>query len=223
VTDYSRNGAASQGPEYAAKVPVPWIEILMLGLFAGSVLVGGWMVFFSTAPAVDRVIVIVGCGLCVIVAWVVLWRRRRVAEEEITAAVMRRSLGMVVNAVKRPVTIAVLEEVADVLRAGRYTRNIAAALEENRAELDAMILELIKNDPQLGRVRYLPFHEDIIRGIANASFRIVFQVLADPRIDELIGDVLRENVRQMRAAVRAGVYVPEAIDHKPEAGDIRAV
>ncbi|RDI65941.1 hypothetical protein [Nocardia pseudobrasiliensis] len=134
--------------------------------------------------------------------------------DRVTAALVNRFVGTVVEAVKRPVTIAVMDEVAQVMRTGHYTRNIAAALEENRDELDAMIVELIKNDPQIGRVRYLPFHEDVIRGIANTSFRILFQALSDPRIDELIGDVLRENVNQMRIAVREGTVVPETVDHK---------
>lgn len=148
---------------------------------------------------------------------VLLARLLRVADrafgDRVTVAVVNRSMGAIVEVIKRPVTMAVLEEVAEVMRVGQYTRNIAAALEENRAELDSMILELIQNDPQIGRVRYLPFHEDIIRGITSTCFRVVFQVLADPRIDELVGDVLRENVRQMRRAVRDGVQVAETADN----------
>jgi len=150
---------------------------------------------------------------------VLLARLLRVADrafgDRVTVAVVNRSMGTIVDAIKRPVTMAVLEEVSEVLRAGQYTRNIAAALQENRAELDGMIVELIKNDPQIGRVRYMPFHEDIIRGIANTAFRVIFQVLADPRIDELVGDVLRENVHQMRRAVREGVRAAETVDNKP--------
>ncbi len=149
---------------------------------------------------------------------VLLARLLRVADralgDRVTVAVVNRALNAIVEAIKRPVTMAVLEEVSEVLRVGRYTSNIASALEENRAELDEMILELIEKDPALGRVRYLPFHEDIIRGIASTSFRIVFQVLADPRTDELVGDVLRENVHQMRRAVQEGVRVEETVDNK---------
>ncbi len=149
---------------------------------------------------------------------VILVRLARVADrafgDRITAAIVNRSVGTIVETIKRPITMAVLDEVAHVLRTGHYTRNIANALEENRGEIDEMIVELIRKDPQLGRVRYLPFHEDIIRGIADASFRIVFQVLADPRTDELVADVLRENVNQMRDAVRDGVVVPESINHR---------
>lgn len=165
----------------------------------------------------DRVIVIVGCSICVVIALLVLWRGRRAPAEQLTAVVLHRSLGTIVDAVKKPVTIAVLEQVAEVLRCGQYARNMASALEENRAELDALILELVRSDPQIGKLRYLPFHEDIIRGVANTGFRVLFQVLADPRIDELVGDVLRENIHQMRDAVKAGVRVAETVDNKLDA------
>ncbi|UFS94836.1 ion transporter [Nocardia huaxiensis] len=149
---------------------------------------------------------------------VIMVRLARVADrvfgDRVTAAVVNRFVGTIVETIKRPVTMAVLDEVAEVLRTGHYTRNIANALEENRGEMDQMILELIRADPQLGRVRYLPFHEEIIRGIADASFRIVFQVLADPRTDELVADVLRENIDQMRDAVNEGVRVPESVNHR---------
>ncbi|MFF3568025.1 hypothetical protein [Nocardia jiangxiensis] len=151
---------------------------------------------------------------------VLLVRLLRVADralgDRVTVAIVNRALNAIVEAIKRPVTMAVLEEVSEVLRVGQYTRNIALALEENRAEMDEMILDLIEKDPALGRVRYLPFHEDIIRGIASTSFRIVFQVLADPRTDELVGDVLRENVHQMRRAVHEGVRVEETVDNKAQ-------
>ncbi|WP_431954974.1 ion transporter [Nocardia lijiangensis] len=134
----------------------------------------------------------------------------RVFGDRVTAAVVNRFVMTIVDVIKRPMTIAVLDEVAHVLRTGHYTRNIAAALEENRAEMDEMILELIKKDPQAGKVRYIPFHDDIIRLIADTSFRIVFQVLADPRTDELVSDMIRENVDQIRQAVRDGVRVEPA-------------
>ncbi|MEU2039540.1 ion transporter [Nocardia niwae] len=145
---------------------------------------------------------------------VIVVRLARVADrvfgDRVTAAVVNRFVATIVDTIRRPMTIAVMDEVAEVLRTGHYTRNIAAALEENRAELDEMILELIKKDPQAGRVRYIPFHDEIIRLIADTTFRIVFQVLEDPRTDELVADMLRENIDQIRDAVRDGVRVPPA-------------
>ncbi|UGT71205.1 ion transporter [Nocardia gipuzkoensis] len=154
---------------------------------------------------------------------VIVVRLARVADrvfgDRVTAAVVNRFVTTIVDTIRRPMTIAVMDEVAHVLRTGHYTRNIAAALEENRAELDEMILELIKKDPRAGRVRYIPFHDEIIRLIADTTFRIVFQVLEDPRTDELVADVLRENIDQIRDAVRDGVRVPPSAYGKTPDGD----
>lgn len=121
--------------------------------------------------------------------------------DQITANLLNRFTKGVVGLIKRPITIAVLDEVGGVLSSGHYTQNIARALEENHRELDAMILELIRNDPQTGKLKYIPFHDEIVRLAADASFRIIFQVLADPRTDELVSDMLRENVEQIRGSV----------------------
>lgn len=137
---------------------------------------------------------------------VVLARLGRAADrafgDRVTAAVLERSTDTLVEAVKRPITIAVMDEVAAVLRTGHYTQNIAAALQQNRTELDEMIVELVKQDSRIGRLRRLPFHDDVVRLVSDTVFRLVFEVLSDPRTDELISDVLRENIEQMREAVR---------------------
>nr|WP_280399566.1 ion transporter [Nocardia carnea] len=151
---------------------------------------------------------------------VILVRLARVADrvfgDRVTAAVINHFVGTIVEVIKRPMTIAIMEEVTAVLRTGHYTRNIATALEENRSELDEMIVEMIKNDPQTGRVRYIPFHDEIIRLVADTVFRILFQVLADPRTDELVSDMIRENVDQIRESVRSGVKVaPSAYGPTP--------
>lgn len=137
---------------------------------------------------------------------VVLARLGRAADrafgDRVTAAVIKQSTDTIVELVKRPVTIAVIDEVAEVLRTGNYTANIAQALEENRAELDAMVVELVKHDQAVGRLRFLPFHDDVVRLVSDTVFRLIFELLNDPRTDELISDALRTNIDQMRAAVR---------------------
>ena len=50
---------------------------------------------------------------------------------------MNRLTLWLVDLIKRPITIAVLDEVADVLQIGHYTKNISAALVENHDELVA--------------------------------------------------------------------------------------
>lgn len=122
--------------------------------------------------------------------------------DRITAAVINRSLDAVVDVIKRPVTVAVVDEVGAVLRTGHYTANIARAVEENEADLKAMILEKLKEDRVAGRIRYLPFHDEVVELVADTTFRIIFEMLADPRTDEMITDMLDENLDQIRQAVR---------------------
>lgn len=143
---------------------------------------------------------------------IVLARLGRAADrafgDRVTAAIVKQGTDTLVEAIKRPVTIAVMDEVTAVLQTGHYTTNIARALNENRTELDSMILELIKRDQQIGRLKFLPFHDDVVRLVTDTVFRLVFEVLNDPRTDELISDALRENIAQMRAEVR-GKYEAE--------------
>lgn len=137
---------------------------------------------------------------------VVLARLGRAADralgDRVTAAVIQHSSDALVEAVKRPITIAVMDEVAAVLRTGHYTQNIAAALEENRRELDEMIVDLVRQDSRIGVLQRLPFHDDVVRLISDTVFRLAFEVLKDPRTDELVADLLRENIGQMREAVQ---------------------
>jgi len=97
----------------------------------------------------------------------------------------------------------VLDEVVAVLQAGHYTRNIASALTENHDEIKAMIVEKVKADPTAGRIGLVPFNERLINQITETTLRVVHEVLADPRTDELVSDLLRDNVTQIRSAVRA--------------------
>lgn len=145
---------------------------------------------------------------------VILMRLGRAADrafgDRVTGRLVERFAETIVDVIRRPVTVAVMDEVAAVLQTGHYTRNIALALEENRAELDQMIVELVREDRHLGRLRFVPFHDDIIRLASDTVFRLVNQVLADPRTDELIADALRENIEQMRQTV-SGKYEAERV------------
>ncbi|MGH8862996.1 MAG: hypothetical protein ACRDVG_17460 [Jatrophihabitantaceae bacterium] len=117
---------------------------------------------------------------------------------------INRTSERIVNVIKRPITVAVLDEVADVLRSGHYTRNIASALDENHREIKAMIAEKVMADPVASRaIGLLPFHDRLIDEITEASLRVIQEVLKDPRTDELVSDVLRDNINQIRTAVSA--------------------
>ena len=65
----------------------------------------------------------------------------------------------VVDLVKRPITIAVLDEVSDVIQIGHYTKNISAALVENHDELVALVAEKVRNDPSSRVVSRLPGYD----------------------------------------------------------------
>jgi hypothetical protein len=129
--------------------------------------------------------------------------RRGIREPFVVRAINRTS-ERVVTTIKRPITIAVLDEVADVMRSGNYTRNIAAALHENHGQLRDMITEKIREDPTASRsIGLLPFHERLIEEVTESSLRVIFSMLADPRTDELVSDMLRDNLAQIRAAISA--------------------
>lgn len=123
--------------------------------------------------------------------------------EAITQRVLTHFTGVIVNTIKRPITVAVLEEVGQVLSRGHYTRNIANALEENQYELRAMIQEKLKDDPQTGRLSRLPFYDEVVQSVIDTAMRVIEQVLHDPRTDELVADLLRENLDQLRTELRS--------------------
>lgn len=122
--------------------------------------------------------------------------------DRITAAIIDHFMDTIVRLIKRPVTIAVVDEVVAVLRTGQYTENIARALGERETEIKAMVLEKVRRDPVTSRLRYMPFHDEVVELVADTTFRIVFEVLADPRTDEMVTGILEENTDQIREAVR---------------------
>ncbi|MEP7179711.1 MAG: ion transporter, partial [Pseudonocardiales bacterium] len=77
------------------------------------------------------------------------------------------------------------------------------ALRENQEELKLMFAEKIKEDPTGRNIRLLPFHDRIINEASETTLRVLLEVLSDPRTDELVSDLLRDNITQIRAAVRA--------------------
>jgi hypothetical protein len=171
----------------------------------------------ADAHAVAHAVVAAKHSVLAIALWIVLglvvvailaglvgrWLIRRGLREPLVVRLINRTSDRVVDVVKRPITVAVLDEVASVLQTGHYTRNIAAALEENHLELKEMVAEKIKADPAAGRINLVPFHDWIIEQASETTLRVIFEILADPRTDELVSDMLRDNITQIRQAVRA--------------------
>lgn len=104
--------------------------------------------------------------------------------------------------VKRPLTIVVLDEVAAVIQTGHYTQNISSAILENHDELKALIAEKVREDPNAKLVSRLPGYETIVSEVTETSMRVLIAALGDPRMDELVSDLLRNNLQQIRRAVR---------------------
>lgn len=154
-------------------------------------------------PSRIALIVIAGMVLLAVVAgFVARALIRRGLRPPFVVKLINRTSERVVETIKRPITVAMLDEVADVLREGNYARNLADALRENHAELTEMIREKIKQDPTGRHVGLIPFHDRMINEASETVLRVVLEVLADPRTDELISDLLRDNLTQLQQAVR---------------------
>lgn len=104
--------------------------------------------------------------------------------------------------VKRPLTIVVLDEVAAVIQTGHYTRNISQALQENREELKALVTEKVRQDRNVRLIGRLPGYDTVVGEVSETTLRVIIEMLQDPRTDELVSDLLRNNLTQIKEAVR---------------------
>ncbi|BBH16075.1 hypothetical protein Back2_03620 [Nocardioides baekrokdamisoli] len=148
-----------------------------------------------------------------IVLWLVLaCRIARVVDrtdsyfgDKIMAALIEHFSAPIVDAIKKPITIAVMDEVIDVLRVGTYALNVRDALDENHAQIEQMIRDLVNNDPTTKKLRYVPFHDEILTMISDTALRIFNGALEDPRTTEIIEDAIRNSAEQIRYALHHGV------------------
>jgi hypothetical protein len=108
----------------------------------------------------------------------------------------------IVALVKRPITIMELDEVAAVIQTGHYTQNISDALLENHDELKALVAEKVKADPNVRLVGKLPGWDTVVSETTEMVMRVLIDMLSDPRTDELVSDLLRNNLQQIKRAVR---------------------
>lgn len=142
--------------------------------------------------------------------FVVMSRLARAADrafgDRTAAYVVSRVSGAVVAAIRKPMTVAVLDEVIAVIQTGNYAAHVAAAIEENRAELDALVVDLIRADTTTRKFRYIPFHDDIVRMVSDTVFRIANGALADPRVHELISDAIKVSAVDLRANIRDSLH-----------------
>ena len=118
----------------------------------------------------------------------------------------------IVDVVKRPITVAVLDEVADVIQTGHYTRNISDALVENHAELKALVAEKVRQDPNVRLVGRVPGYSLVVDTVSETTLRVLVEMLGDARMDELVSDLLRNNIQQIKRAVRERQHEAVRID-----------
>jgi voltage-gated potassium channel len=146
---------------------------------------------------------------------VILSRFGRAADrafgDEVTARLLRRFKGLLVDTLSGAVTLRVLEETAQVLDKGTYARNLADALEARGDEMLALAVEKVKADPDVGTVRHLPFFEDIVSTSGRVSQRIAIDLLRDDRMEAILRDIIRANVAQIQAAVKEKERVQDMV------------
>ncbi|MEA3136360.1 MAG: voltage-gated potassium channel [Thermoplasmata archaeon] len=112
-----------------------------------------------------------------------------------------RLQAIVVEWVADAVTLRILDQTLLVLQKGAFTRNLADALEAHGAEMEDVILEKVRADPSLARVRHLPFFDDVVAVTSTVGRRIAIETLRDPRMDDLVKEVIRTNLKQIRDEV----------------------
>src|SRR6266540_3233742 len=91
----------------------------------------------------------------------------RALGEQFTYRLVDRLSEPIVRAIKKPITIAVLDEVVKVLETGNYPENLAKSLQANKNELRAIITEKVSEDRQLGKLRRVPFHDEIVGAVVD--------------------------------------------------------
>jgi hypothetical protein len=121
-----------------------------------------------------------------------------------------------IGLVKRPLTIVVLDEVAAVIKTGHYTKNISDALLENHDELKALVAEKVRADPTSRIVSKLPGYDTIVSEVSETVMRVLIDMLSDPRMDELVADLLRNNIEQIKVAVRERAHEDLAVTKPPD-------
>lgn len=134
----------------------------------------------------------------------------RVFGEQFTQRLVERMSRPIVLAIKKPITVAVMDEVVKVIGTGSFPRNIARSLGDNRDLLRGIVTEKLREDELAGRLSRMPFHDEIVRTVVDTTMRVIVDVLTDPRMDAFVAEVVQENAGQIREAVSAGLHEPAA-------------
>lgn len=196
------------------------VDLLMLVLALLSVVSLLWIAFFDVPDGLHAAVVIADYLVCGVFAVEFGWRWRRdglgwryplvywydvLGMIPVTSPALRGLRLMrvfVLLARHSKVSERVFGARVTEAFVGRLAQTIVAAtatsMERNRDRMEALLVESIRNDPAVRRFKHLPFHHTVVRLVAEASYRIMFQAMTDPRTDEFVADMLRDNIDQVR-------------------------
>jgi len=121
--------------------------------------------------------------------------------QEFTYRLLTRFKALIVEVIGDAVTVRVMDMTLDVLQKGEYAKNLADHLEASGDDMMQIIVEKVKSDPAIGKVRHVPFFDDLVATSSRVSQRLMIDLLRDPRMDDMIKDVIAQNLQQMRGAV----------------------
>jgi voltage-gated potassium channel len=136
---------------------------------------------------------------------VILSRFGRAADrafgEEFTYRIVGRFKNIIADAVGGAVTMRVMDETMAVMMKGEFMENMADAIEEHGDEMLDIAVEKVSNDPSLGRVRNVPFFDDLVRTTSRVSQRIVIDLLRDDRMEEMTRSIIAKNAEQIKKSI----------------------
>lgn len=127
----------------------------------------------------------------------------RALGQEFVFRLTGRFKAAIVDAISGAVTLRVLGETEEVILRGRYTHNLADAMETRGEEILDIIVEKVAEDPRIGRVRHMPFFEEVVATSSKVTQRILIDLLRDPRMEGIVKDIIRQNIDQIKASVQA--------------------
>lgn len=139
----------------------------------------------------------------------------RVFGEQFVQRQAERLARPIVLAIKKPITVAVLDEVVKVIGTGNFPRNIARSLGDNQEMLRGIVTEKLRDDPRAGAFSRMPFHDEIVQTVVDTTMRVIVDVLVDPRTDAFVAEVVQENAEQIRRAVDDGQHEDATASVRP--------
>lgn len=139
----------------------------------------------------------------------------RALGQEFVFRLVGRFKDTLADALTGAVTLRVLEQTEDVILKGRYTQNLADAIEARGDEMLQIAVEKVKDDPEVGAVRHIPYFEQIVATTSRVSQRIMIDLLRDPRMDEIVKGIIKQNTAQIKAEVRAREAQGNALQQSP--------